>query len=269
MTTDLFKILSESQFPLSKWVWIIIIIIATLFLIAGFIVLEFNLQFESIPTIIISNVILILISVAILFFPIKLGYESAKFSYKWDTIVQSQSTKKLNHQIEIKMEKHPILSHAGTYSYTNQIVTNNLFNKSLKSKLGDISSNTTSDNNISDFISKSNNQIIMHFSTNTRESSIFGTKSILPFSINNSTINTNFDIIFTKNSDNVEIEPTDVNTARLFKIEEKLNDKNIKLKSNSINIDKNTAESLVITALTTDNKIIKITAGTNIDITIN
>lgn len=51
MTTDLFNILSKNQFPLSKWVWIIIIIIATLLLIAGFIVLEFNLQFESIPTI--------------------------------------------------------------------------------------------------------------------------------------------------------------------------------------------------------------------------
>lgn len=269
MTTDLFNILSENQFPLSKWIWIIIIIIATLFLIAGFILLEFNLQFESIPTIVISNVVLLLISIAVLLFPIKLGYQSTKFSYKWDTIVQSQSTKELNQQIEIKMEKHPILSHAATYSYTNQIVTTNLFNKNLKSKLGDISSSTTSANNISDVISKSNNQIIMHFSTKTRESSIFGAKSILPFSLYNSTINTNFDIIFTKNSDDVKIEPKDVNTARLFKIEEKLNDKNIKLKNNSINIDKNTTDSLVITALTSDNKIIKITSDNNIDITIN
>ncbi len=29
MTTDLFNILSKNQFPLSMWVWIIIIIIAT------------------------------------------------------------------------------------------------------------------------------------------------------------------------------------------------------------------------------------------------
>lgn len=269
MATDLFNILSKNKFPMSKWEWLILIIIATVFLIAGFILLEFNLQFESIPTIIISNVVLLIISIAILFFPIKFGYESAKFSYKWDTIVESKSTKELNHQIEIKIEKHPILSQAIIYSDTNQVITDNLFNKNLKSKLSNISINASSDENISDFISKSNNQIIMHFSTNTKESSIFGDKSILPFSLYDSTINTNFDIIFTKNSDNVKIEPKDVNTARLFKIEEKLNDKNIKLKSNSINIDKNTTESLIITALTTDNKIIKITAGNNIDITIN
>lgn len=269
MGTELFNIINNGSFPLSLILWLIIFIIILGFTLAMFAYVYDAIMYDSDRAIATTMIILTVLGLALLSWPVVSAAKSLSFSQNWNHVVNQQSTKDLNQDLSNEMRNHPILKQALVQNDHPEI-TKNFFNKKLLSTLREISPSLfIFENKYSTYVGRSNNNITFHFNTHTENDRVFGSDEQYPFNLYNSKFNTKFDIEFTKNSNKINITPRDVTTARLVKIEEKLNDKKIKLKDKSINVKKNTDDTLILTALTTDNKIIKITAGNSIDITIN
>ncbi len=269
METELFNIIKNGSFPLPLIVWIMLFITILVIIIALFIYVYSIVMYDSSKTITTTMTILTILGLAMLSWPVVSSAKDLSFSQNWNHIVNQQSTKDLNQDLSNEMKNHPILKQALVQNDYPEI-TKNFFNKKLLSTLREISPCLWFyENKYSTYVGRSNNNITFHFNTHTENDRVFGSDQQYPFNLYNSKFDTKFDIEFTKNSNKINITPRDVTTARLVKIEEKLNDKKIKLKDESINVKKNTDDALVLTALTTDNKIIKITANNSIDITIN
>lgn len=269
MDTELFNIINNGSFPLPLILWIVLFIIILGFTLAMFEYVYDVIMYDSTRTIATTMTILTVLGLALLSWPVVFAAKSLSFSQNWNHVVNQQSTKDLNQDLSNEMKNHPILKQALVQN-DHPKITKNFFNKKLLSTLNEISPSLfIYENRYSTYVGRSNNNITFHFNTHTENDRVFGSDEQYPFNLYNSTFDTKFDIEFTKNSNKINITPRDVTTARLVKIEEKLNDKKIKLKDESINVKKNTDDALVLTALTTDNKIIKITASNSIDITIN
>lgn len=269
METELFNIINNGSFPLPVAIWVTLFIIILVITAAIFVYVYNFVMYDSTKTIATTMTILTVLGLALISWPVVFAAKSVSFSQNWNHVVNQQSTKDLNQNLSNEMRNHPILKQALVQNDHPEI-TKNFFDKKLLSTLREISpSLLIYENKFSTYVGRSNNNITFHFNTHTQNDRIFGSDKQYPFNLYDSNFNTKFDIEFTKNSNKINVTPRDVTTARLVKIEEKLNDKKIRLKDDSINVEKNTDDALVLTALTIDNKIIKITAGNSIDITIN